>query len=152
MSFVIRYADGAYNYGPSGTAVNGFPVSFAEASRYQTRADAEAKCVDLRLPDGSGVEVVELTADQEAASLTPLEVLIDEAKSRNEGLRLLAAVPAIEAAIGRARKQERENCANALELSNSALALMAGEMTAQELRTVKAVLKGCAARIRLGRS
>lgn len=35
---------------------------------------------------------------------------------------------------------EREACAKMLELSNSELLLMAGEMTKQELRTVKAVL------------
>jgi hypothetical protein len=35
---------------------------------------------------------------------------------------------------------ECESCAQMLELSNSELLLMVGEMTAQEMRTVKAVL------------
>ncbi|MBK6616391.1 hypothetical protein [Ottowia sp.] len=43
---------------------------------------------------------------------------------------------------------EREACAQLLEVSNAALKLMAGEMTAQELRTTQAVLKGKAAAIR----
>jgi hypothetical protein len=45
-------------------------------------------------------------------------------------------------------KQEREACAKALELTNSELKLIAGEMTAQELRTVRAVLFQRAAVIR----
>lgn len=44
--------------------------------------------------------------------------------------------------------KEREACAKLLELSTSELLLMAGEITAQELRTVKAVLSCLAARIR----
>jgi len=43
---------------------------------------------------------------------------------------------------------EREECASALELSQAELLLLAGEMTAQELRTVRAVLANRAAAIR----
>lgn len=43
-----------------------------------------------------------------------------------------------------------ETCASALELSQSQIRLMAGEMTAQEMRTVQAVLNGLAAQIRRG--
>jgi hypothetical protein len=43
---------------------------------------------------------------------------------------------------------ERESCAEKLELSRSELLLLAGEMTAQELRTVLAVLTNRAAVIR----
>lgn len=43
---------------------------------------------------------------------------------------------------------EREACASTLELSQSELLLLAGEMTAQELRTVRAVLANRAAAIR----
>ena len=44
---------------------------------------------------------------------------------------------------------EREACARMLELRDSELLLMAGEMTAQELRTVKAVLAQRAKAIRM---
>lgn len=43
---------------------------------------------------------------------------------------------------------EREACAQLLELSTKEILLMAGEMPAQELRTVKAVLTNRAAAIR----
>ena len=43
---------------------------------------------------------------------------------------------------------EREECASALELSQAELLLLAGEMTAQELTTVRAVLANRAAAIR----
>lgn len=43
---------------------------------------------------------------------------------------------------------ENEACAQMLEISTSEILLMAGEMTAQELRTVKAVLAQRAAAIR----
>ncbi len=39
------------------------------------------------------------------------------------------------------RANERLECAALLELTNSELRLLAGEMTAQELRTVQAILK-----------
>lgn len=45
---------------------------------------------------------------------------------------------------------ERERCAKMLDLNSSELKLMAGEMTAQELRTVKAVLGGLRARMLTG--
>lgn len=44
----------------------------------------------------------------------------------------------------------QHECAKLLELSTQELLLLAGEMTAQELRTVKAVLKNRAAAIRSG--
>lgn len=44
--------------------------------------------------------------------------------------------------------KEREACAQMLELRNSELLLMVGQMTAQELRTVKAVLAQLADAIR----
>ena len=43
---------------------------------------------------------------------------------------------------------ERERCARMLLRSNSALLLMAGEMTARELRTVQAVLHGIRAQMK----
>lgn len=46
-----------------------------------------------------------------------------------------------------AAETERAECAALLRLSNSELLLLAGEMTAQELRTVQAVLKNRAAAI-----
>lgn len=50
--------------------------------------------------------------------------------------------------VEQARAEEREACARSLEMTNAELLLMAGEMTAQELRTVQAVLKAKAAMIR----
>lgn len=50
--------------------------------------------------------------------------------------------------VAQARADEREACARSLEMTNAELLLMAGEMTAQELRTVQAVLKAKAAMIR----
>jgi len=47
-----------------------------------------------------------------------------------------------------ASKSERESCAKLMELSNSELRLLAGEMTAGEIRTVQAVLKQRAVAIR----
>ncbi len=44
--------------------------------------------------------------------------------------------------------QRTEECAKLLEMSSSELLLLGGEMTAQELRTVKAVLAERARRIR----
>lgn len=48
-----------------------------------------------------------------------------------------------------AAEDEREACARMLELRDTELLLMAGEMTAQELRTVKAVLAQRADAIRM---
>ena len=50
--------------------------------------------------------------------------------------------------VSKAREQEREKCARLLEMKSPDILLMAGEMTAQELLTVKAVLAGLARRIR----
>ena len=50
--------------------------------------------------------------------------------------------------IAEAVSDEREACATLLELRDSELLLMAGEMTAQELRTVQAVLNNRASVIR----
>lgn len=47
-----------------------------------------------------------------------------------------------------ARAEERESSAQQLELTADEIRLMAGELTAQEMRTVQAVLKGVASRIR----
>ena len=47
-----------------------------------------------------------------------------------------------------AQDDEREKCASLLEISNSELLLMSGEMSAQELRTVRAVLNAMANKIR----
>ena len=47
-----------------------------------------------------------------------------------------------------ATANERERCANILNLSRSDALLMAGEMTAQEWRTVAAVLKALQSRMR----
>lgn len=57
MDYVIKFPDGAYNEGQSGTPRNGFPVDFSEASRYATLEQAEEKASELRNPDGSGVEI-----------------------------------------------------------------------------------------------
>lgn len=76
--------------------------------------------------------------------------LLHKASSRNPGLLLAAAGPSIEAALQEALIAERETAAQKLELSTSELLLLAGEMSAQELRTVKAVLKNRAAVIRDG--
>jgi hypothetical protein len=46
--------------------------------------------------------------------------------------------------------QRTEECAKLLEMTSSELLLLGGEMTAQELRTVKAVLAERARRIRSG--
>jgi len=51
--------------------------------------------------------------------------------------------------IAEAVSDERETCARLLELRDSELLLMAGEMTAQELRTVQAVLAQRARTIRM---
>ena len=48
--------------------------------------------------------------------------------------------PWVVATVRIATMKERDACARMLELRDSELLLMAGEMTAQELRTVKAVL------------
>lgn len=52
------------------------------------------------------------------------------------------------AEIKQAITQTRESCAKALDVSNAAILLMAGEMDAETLRTVQAVLKGMQFRIR----
>jgi len=49
-------------------------------------------------------------------------------------------------------KSENERCSEILDLSDSDLLLMAGEMSAQELRTVKAVLKALKSRMENGYS
>lgn len=54
----------------------------------------------------------------------------------------------LQAAVEAARLEEREACAKLMELTNAQLLLMAGEMTAQELLTVQAVLKSRARAIR----
>lgn len=48
------------------------------------------------------------------------------------------------------QKVAREDCARLLELTASEVRLMAGEMAAQEMRTVQAVLGGLRRRIRAG--
>lgn len=48
-----------------------------------------------------------------------------------------------------AQKVAREDCARQLELTPADIRLMAGEMTAQEMRTVQAVLGGLSRRIRV---
>ena len=45
------------------------------------------------------------------------------------------------------KETERQRCANKLNLTKSEIRLMCGEMTAQEMRTVQAVLKGVRAKI-----
>ena len=57
----------------------------------------------------------------------------------------------IEAIIAKTKNEEREVCAKMMELSDQQIRLMAGEMTAQEMRTVKAILKNRATVIREGR-
>lgn len=59
------------------------------------------------------------------------------------------ALPEIADERNYAAEDEREACARMLELRDSELLLMAGEMTAQELRTVKAVLAQLADAIRM---
>lgn len=57
-SFVIRYDDGAFNYGPQGTDINGFTVDLSEASRYESIAHANEKLKDVLYSDGTGAQVV----------------------------------------------------------------------------------------------
>ena len=57
--------------------------------------------------------------------------------------------PWVVATVRIATMKERDACARMLELRDSELLLMAGEMTAQELRTVKAVLAQRASAIRM---
>jgi hypothetical protein len=59
-----------------------------------------------------------------------------------------SAQAGLDPTLATARAKERERCAQSLQMSNDELRLMAGEMTAQELRTAQAILKACAARIR----
>ena len=56
--FVIQYADGAFNIGPEGSEVNGFPSALADASRYATMEAAQEKLRDLLYSDGTGARVV----------------------------------------------------------------------------------------------
>ncbi len=60
MALVIKYDDGAYNFGPENTDVNGFPVQLVEASHYSTVAVAAEKLKDLLNPDGTGAAIVEI--------------------------------------------------------------------------------------------
>lgn len=48
------------------------------------------------------------------------------------------------------RNLERQRCADKLTLTKSEIRLMAGEMTAQEMRTVQAVLKSVRSKILKG--
>lgn len=56
--FVIQYADGAFNIGPEGSQINGFPSTLADASRYTTVDAAQEKLRDLLYPDGTGARIV----------------------------------------------------------------------------------------------
>ena len=80
-------------------------------------------------------------AAEELVKSIPLEFGLEE--------RLIAR-DAIFATLQKAREKERERCAKVNEawLNRSELLLHCGEMTAQELRTVTAVLKARAAAIR----
>ena len=74
------------------------------------------------------------------------KALFDEVRRQEELIHDLAgALPEIAEAVS----DERETCARLLELRDSELLLMAGEMTAQELRTVQAVLEQRARTIRM---
>lgn len=57
-AFVIQYADGAFNIGPEGSQMNGFPSTLGEATRYASMEAAEEKLRDLLLPDGTGARIV----------------------------------------------------------------------------------------------
>lgn len=57
--FVIRFADGDYNLGPSDSGANGFGVPRQFATEYPTRALAAQKLTDLLHADGTGAEIVE---------------------------------------------------------------------------------------------
>lgn len=50
--------------------------------------------------------------------------------------------------IALAKAEEREACASLLTLTPAEVRLMAGELTAQEMRTVQAVLAGLQAQMR----
>jgi len=50
------------------------------------------------------------------------------------------------------QEESHKRCASLLDLSDSELLLMSGEMTAQEMRTVKAVLKALKSRMENGYS
>lgn len=60
------------------------------------------------------------------------------------------ALQAIQNAVTQLQTAEREACAQALNLSAADLRLMAGEMTAQEVRTTRAVLTQRATHLRNG--
>lgn len=134
MAYVIQYEDGLFNYGPPGTLMNGFAVQLDEATRYPTREAAELKGVGLGYPDNTGYAIVEV-ADSEGTAIP-------------EDQRRPVALQSVRQALTWARELERAACIAELNMTDSELRLMAGEMTAQELRTVKAVLGGCAARLR----
>jgi hypothetical protein len=63
-----------------------------------------------------------------------------------------ASWSAVEDAYDEGVLEERERCASKLRHSNASLLLMAGEMTAQELRTVHAVLNAIRSQIELAES
>lgn len=69
------------------------------------------------------------------------------AEAREEIIKRDAAIKELKLKVD----QQREICAAMLELSSQDLTLMAGEMTAQELRTVKAVLKALQSSMRFER-
>ncbi len=75
-------------------------------------------------------------------SIDPDEIVVDQVIITDEIERL------VRLAKQRGAEESGEACATMLELSNSDLLLMAGEMTKQELRTVKAVLTQRAAAMR----
>lgn len=51
----------------------------------------------------------------------------------------------------RGERNERQRCLDILTLTPSEIRLMAGEMTAQEMRTVQAILGGLKRKIQRGR-
>lgn len=87
MPFVIKFSDGSYNQSNAETGANGFPVTLSEATRYATREAAEPLAEDLRDPDGTGVEIVEVpelsaapaTVEALTARVAELQAKLDDA-------------------------------------------------------------------------
>lgn len=162
MPFVIKFASGSYHrlFTGDDSSVNHLLTTFEHATRYASAQEAQ-KVIDgwpTQFKSSRQPEVVEV-ARQCGSALQEVQDLIEEARTRNPGITLDAighvvdsafkeSAARFEAAVEAARKEERESCAKRLELTNAQLLLLAGEMSADELLTVQAVLRNRAATIR----
>lgn len=87
MPFVLKFSDGSYNLSNAETGANGFPVTLSEATRYVTRDAAEPLAEDLRNPDGTGVEIVEVSELAADSATAPLLKLISALRQDVEAIR-----------------------------------------------------------------